>query len=76
MKSFSGCGSYHNDTSNYKDNIAIQYVLDELMGGMTAFTRGYGILLYIIRLDKTSWISLKTVRGVQLSIVRSLLTLI
>ena len=33
-------------------------------------------VIYIIQLDKTICISLKTVRGVQLSIVGSLLTLI
>ena len=49
---------------------------------MTAFKyREYGIFVvdksvYIIRLDKTICISLKTVRGVQLSIAGSLFTLI
>ena len=49
---------------------------------MTAFKyRGHGILVvdksfHIIQLDKTTCTSLKTVRGVQLSIVGSLFTLI
>ena len=34
---FSGCGSYHKDTYNYDEYIAIQYVFNKLEGIMTAF---------------------------------------
>ena len=34
---FSGCGSYRRDTSNYDEYIAIRYVFDKLEGGMAAF---------------------------------------
>ena len=35
--SFSGCGSYCNDTYDYDEYIAIKYVFTKLEGGMTAF---------------------------------------
>ena len=79
---FSGCGSYRKDTYDYDEYIAIQYVLNKLEGRMTAFIYQrvwYFVVdkaIYIIQLDKTICISLKTVRGVQLSIVGSLFTLI
>ena len=42
---FSGCGSYHKDTYDYDEYIAIQYVLNTLDSGMTALKniREYGI---------------------------------
>ena len=63
------------DTHDYDECIAIQYVFNKLEGGMTAFKYWrvwYFVLdkeIYIIQLHKTICISLKTVRGVQLSIV-------
>ena len=79
---FSGCGSYRKDTYDYDEYIAIQYVLNKLEGRMTEFEYQrvwYFVVdkaIYIIQLDKTICISLKTVRGVQLSIVGSLFRLI
>ena len=79
---FSGRGSYHQDTDYYDEYIAIQCVLNKLEGRITAF--GYQRVwyfvvnkaIYIIQLDKTICISLKTVRRVQLSMAGSLFTLI
>ena len=74
---FSGCRSYHKDTFDYDEYIAIQYVLNEFEGGMTAVKCQRIIMIFlsfkkaifIIQLNKTICISLKIVRGVQLSIV-------
>ena len=77
---FSRCSSYRKDTWYYDEYIGVQYVLNKLEGTMTAF-REYGIFVgdksvHIIQLHKTICISLKTVRGVQSSIVESFLTMI
>ena len=37
MRTFSGCDSYHKDTFDYDEYIAIQFVLNKLEGRMTAF---------------------------------------
>ena len=37
LTTFSGCDSYHKDTFDYDECIAIQYVFNKLTGGMTAF---------------------------------------
>ena len=79
---FSGLDSYPMNTCDHDEYIAIQYVFNKLEGGMTAFqySRVWYLVvdkaIYIIQLDKTICISLKTVRGVQLSMVGSLFTLI
>ena len=76
----SGCGSFHKDTYDYDEYIAIKYVLNPLDNGITEYQRVWYLLLkkaiYIIQLDKTICISLKTVGGVHLSIVGTLFTLI
>ena len=65
----------------YDEYIAIQYVFNILEGGMTAFQHWrvwYFVVdktIYIIQLDKTICISLKTVTGFQSSMVESLFTL-
>ena len=79
---FSRYSSYCKDTCYYDEYIALQYVLNKLEGRMTAFKyeRVWYLVvnkaIYIIQLDKTICISLKTVRDVQLPIVGSLFTLI
>ena len=79
---FSGCGSYRKDSYAYDEYIAIQFVLDKLESRMTAlkyYMVWYfvvGKAIHIIQLDKTIFISLKTVRGVHFSILGSLFSLI
>ena len=79
---FSRCGSYRKDTCDYDEYIAIQNVLNKLEGRMTAFKYCrvcYFVVdkaIFIMQRDKTICISLKTVGGVQLSIVGSFFTLI
>ena len=79
---FSSRGSYRKETCYYDEYISMQYVLKKLEDRMTAFEYSkiwYFVVnkaIHIIQLDKTICISLKTVRGVQLSIVGSLLPLI
>ena len=72
---FSRCDSYRKDTCYYDEYIAIQYVLNKLEDRMTAFKYNricnffVDKVIYIIQLDKAICLSLKTVRGVQLSTV-------
>ena len=84
---FSRCCSYRKDTCYYDEYIlysyTVLYVLNKLDGRMTAFKcKGYiwyvavDKAIYITLLDKTIGLSLKTVRGSQLSIVGTLFTLI
>ena len=80
LMTFSGFGSYCEDTYDYDEYIATQCVFDKLEGGITAFQvwRVWCFVVdkafHIIQLHKTICISLTTVRGVQLSIGGCLFT--
>ena len=45
---FSGCGSYHKDTCDYDEYIAIQYVFNKLEGGMTALKISEGSVILLL----------------------------
>ena len=72
---FSRFASYRKDPWYYDEYIAIQNVSNNLEGRMTAFKycRVWCFVvnnaIYIIQLHKAICISLKTVKGVQISIV-------
>ena len=80
MARCSRCGSYRKGACYSEEYIGIQRVVNKLER-MTAFEYKrvwYFVVnkaIYIIQLHKTIYISLKTVRGAQLPIVGSLLTL-
>ena len=75
---FSGCVSYCKDNCEYDEYIAVQYMSNKLEGRTITFEYQkvwYFVgdkAIYIIQLDKTICISLKTVRGFHLSILGSL----